>query len=259
MRVVVLACVALLLFSPCFCIDLLTREIEIRIGRQAAVEIEKEYGGVVSEGVYVERVQRIGFKISSVCQRKDIAFSFKVLNNEKWLNAVSLPGGYVYVTKKLVERCSTDDELAFVIGHEVAHIAMKHARKQISERLALSMAASLFAGDSDVVRVGVAIALTLHERGYSRLHEREADKYGTIYMMQVGYNPIGAMKVLRMFIKMESSRDDAITRLLRTHPHPKERLKYVRAVISKYGSKYGFDLQSVEEQLKKEEAQEGKR
>ena len=249
---------SLLVSYPSFCIDLLTREMEIRIGRQASVEIENEYGGVVREGVLVERVQRISFKISSVCQRKDIAFSFKVLNNDKWLNAVSLPGGYVYVTKKLVEKCSTDDELAFVIGHEVAHIAMKHARKQISERLALGMAASLLAGDSDVVRVGVAVALTLHERGYSRSHEREADKYGTIYMMQAGYNPIGAIKVLRMFVEMESSKDDAITRLLRTHPHPKERLEYVRAVISKYGGKYGFSLQAIEDQLKKEEAQ-GKR
>lgn len=234
-------------------IDLLTRELEVRIGKQASIEVEREYGGVIGSGAYVERLQRIGSKIASVCQRKDVTYTFKVLNNDEWVNAVSLPGGFVYVTKRLMDMCSTDEELAYVVGHEVAHIAMKHARKQISQRIALGAAASILVPDSEVVRAGVAVALTLHERGYSRSHEREADKYGVIYMMQAGYNPVGALKVLSMFLKMESSRDSTITRLLRTHPHPKERLQYVRSVISQYGAKYGFELRAVEELLKKEQ------
>ncbi|MCS7252994.1 MAG: M48 family metalloprotease [Armatimonadota bacterium] len=236
-----------------FGIDLLTRELEIRIGKQAAIEVEQEYGGVIAGGAYVERLQHIGSKIAAVCPRKDVSYTFKVLNNEKLVNAISLPGGPVYVTKRLMDLCPTDDELAYVVGHEVAHIAMKHARKQISERLALGLVGSIFMPESDIVRVGVAVALTLHERGYSRSHEREADKYGVLYMMQAGYNPIGALKVLSMFLKMEGSKDGAFIRLLRTHPHPKERLKHVRAVISQHGSKYGFNLQAIEEQLKKEQ------
>ncbi|MFA4029811.1 MAG: hypothetical protein GDYSWBUE_001105 [Candidatus Fervidibacterota bacterium] len=248
--VAILALFTLCALKGAFGIDLLTRDLEVRVGKQAAVEVEREYGGALVSGVHVERLQRVGSKIASVCPRKDVSYTFKVLNNDEWVNAVSLPGGFVYVTKRLMDLCSTDEELAYVVGHEVAHIAMKHARKQISERLALGVAASVFVPDSEIVRMGVSVALALHERGYSRSHEREADKYGVIYMMQAGYNPIGALKVLNMFLRMEGSRDSAITRLLRTHPHPRERLQYVRRVISQHGAKYGFNLQAIEEQLK---------
>lgn len=248
-KTILSAIVVLYAFKFALGIDLLTREIEVRIGRQAAIEVENEYGGVVSDRSYVERIERVGLKIASVCQRKDVTFTFKVLKNERWVNAVSLPGGPVYVTKRLMDLCVTDEELAYVVGHEVAHIAMKHARKQISQKLALSAAAGLLAPDSEVVRIGIAVALMLHERGYSRSQEREADMYGVLYMMQAGYNPIGAIKVLNMFLKMDGSKDDSLTRLLKTHPHPKERLQRVRSVISQYGSKYGFELKSIDEQL----------
>ena len=227
-------------------LDLLTRELEIRIGQEAAPEVEGKYGGVLTDRRYVERVQRVGGKIVSVCDRKDITYTFKVLNNEHWVNAISLPGGPIYITKRLMDMCETDEELAYVLGHEVAHIAKKHARKRISEAILTNLAASIFMPRDRLVRYGVTIAIALHERGYSRQHEREADKYGVIYMMRAGYNPNGAIKVLQRFANMERGKDDAITRLLRTHPHPKKRIEYVRKVIAKYGPKYGYTLDAIQ-------------
>ncbi|MCD5401441.1 M48 family metalloprotease, partial [candidate division NPL-UPA2 bacterium] len=104
-----------------------TREQEIALGQAVARRVEEEYG--IVEGERARRVERIGRKVAFVSSRKALPYSFRVLDRED-LNALALPGGPVYITKALVDELN-DDELAAVLGHEVAHITARHGVKRL--------------------------------------------------------------------------------------------------------------------------------
>ncbi|MGE5197715.1 MAG: Maf family nucleotide pyrophosphatase, partial [Deltaproteobacteria bacterium] len=104
-------------------------EREVQIGKSVSKEVEKQYK-LAEDPLLQERVRVIGNKISAVCDRKDIDYTFKVLD-DKEVNAVSLPGGFVYVNKGLMERVDNDDELAAVLAHEVGHLVARHSIKRL--------------------------------------------------------------------------------------------------------------------------------
>ena len=102
---------------------------EVDLGAKVARQIEKHYK--INTDVDVnERVEKILKRIVAVCDRKDIVYFIKVIN-EDYMNAASLPGGYVYVFQGLLDKIDNDDQLAGVIAHEVGHINARHAVKQI--------------------------------------------------------------------------------------------------------------------------------
>ncbi|HID08103.1 MAG TPA: hypothetical protein EYP10_13270, partial [Armatimonadetes bacterium] len=177
-------------------IDLMTRESEIDLGRRIARLLEQEVG-VWDDPFQTARVQRIGYSIVAVCSRKDLPYQFKILNMDE-PNALALPGGPVYITRGLLNIVDSDDELAFVIGHEVGHIVGRHARKLISQDTLISLIASIFLPSAPRWVQNVADILhILWQRGYSRNQEREADNFGLRYMIAAGYNPIAALTMLR--------------------------------------------------------------
>ena len=107
---------------------LYSTEKEIRLGRSIARQVEKEYK-ILNDPQIRRRVEKIGEKIAAVSDRKDIIYYFQVLDKEE-PNAVSLPGGYIYLNKGLVD-IATDDELACVIAHEVVHVVARHSMKKL--------------------------------------------------------------------------------------------------------------------------------
>src|SRR3990167_990136 len=113
---------------------------EIKIGKSVAREIEKAYK--ISENpLFRNRVKQIGEKIAAVCDRKELMYYFNVIEAreekdkediDEEVNAMALPGGYVYCFKGLFTAANpTDDELACVLAHEVGHIVAKHSLKKL--------------------------------------------------------------------------------------------------------------------------------
>ena len=132
-------------------------EKEINIGENLARRISSFFK-ISSNPYYIERVNRIGEKIVQVCDRKEISYYFYVIEEDK-KNAFSIPGGYVYIYKGLLDILN-DEELAFVIAHEVAHIVSKHAIKKLQASLGanLLIIASSATNDNQFTK-GVYLAL----------------------------------------------------------------------------------------------------
>jgi predicted Zn-dependent protease len=106
---------------------------EIEAGRQVAVQARQEYGGSLPANNPMSiRVRALGQKFARLSTRKNIPYSYEVLNNDKVLNAFAAPGGPVFVTRKLVQTTSNDAELAYVLGHETGHIEKMHIVKRWS-------------------------------------------------------------------------------------------------------------------------------
>lgn len=200
---------------------LVSRSQEISVGLQVQGEIVAQYGGLSLDAKQTERVSRVGAQIAGVSPRKDVTYTYQVLNSSL-INAFSAPGGPVLITQKLVRMMTTDDELAFVLGHETGHITAQHARELMNRSLIVQGLGAIFLGGlSSAARTGADITYTLYDRGYSRNMEYQADDYGLRFMRQAGYNPEAAIKALAK-LGMEKSR--GINKYLATHPDTPKRI-----------------------------------
>lgn len=198
-------------------------EREKGIGAAAAQALEKqmEISGDVEAN---ERVEKILKRIVAVCDRQELVYTIKIIDDDT-VNAVSLPGGYVYVYRGLIEKVKNDDELASVIAHEVGHITARHAMKRqqkIYSDLLLQVAA-LKAGDGQFAS-GVNFALTSIFFAHAQEDELEADALGIKYMKKAGYDPKGAIDMLKILKKEQDKGPTRPYSYWRTHPFLTQRI-----------------------------------
>lgn len=143
------------------------------------------------------------------------------------VNAWCMPGGKIAVYSGLIEQLQiSDDELAAVLGHEMAHALREHARERASEQAVAGLGISVLSaaiGASDLGQQGMQYAyMGLLGLPNSRAHETEADRIGVELAARAGYNPKAAVSLWR---KMEQVGGGAPPKFLSTHPAPEDRLR----------------------------------
>jgi len=228
-RMAILSLLTLFTLVPAFPqLILISRNQEIEIGKEVAAALEKQYG-VWDDPEQTRRIERIGRSLVAVCERKDMPYTFKILNERKELNAMAAPGGFIYITRALLEALESDDEVAFVLGHEIGHVAGDHIRKQLSQAIAGSILLDILTGgSSQLVRIGADIMFSLYQSGYSRQHERDADTRGVRYMKAAGYNPVAAITALK---KLGMERYKGLVRWFGTHPDIPSRIQRIADML----------------------------
>ncbi len=214
---------------------------EVAIGDSVAREVDKEYN-VIEDPALNERVKRIGEKIAAVCDRKELLYRFGIIEDKKdskLVNAVSLPGGYVFVFKELLKVANTDDELACVLGHEVAHIVARHGIKRLQAIWGYSFLTILAAGtgNPDFARGAQAAYLQLLS-GYSQQDELLADRLGARYAKRAGYNPDAMISFLDKLAKRSKKEPPRPLSYLKTHPYFSQRVK---ATKEELGQRVDFE------------------
>jgi predicted Zn-dependent protease len=214
----------------------INEQTEISLGKNVAEQIAQKQK-FSRDAAALARVRRVGNAIASVSDRPGLNYEFSVLD-DKELNAVSLPGGIVYINKGLLD-ILTDDELAYVLGHEVGHVAAKHAIKRIQSDMlfqtVLSVAFVTAGGPQGAEAAKNAAAVsdkiyTLIGLGYSRDDEYFSDRLGVKYAYRAGYNPLGAVTALEK-IKKDEGPNAKVLEYLRTHPYVDDRIKRIREEI----------------------------
>lgn len=201
---------------------------EANLGKNISKEVEKQYK-LVDDPLVQKRVEDIGKKIVRVCDRRDIDYSFKVLD-EKEVNAVSLPGGYVYIFKGLFDKVSNDDELAGVIAHEVGHVVARHSIKKLQALMGYSLLRILVAQAPGGGSVGTTADAAFGELilGYGREDELLADQLAARYAKLAGYNPHGMIKFLEKLQDIEKRKPAREQSYFRTHPYVPDRIRTVK-------------------------------
>lgn len=223
---------------------------EVAMGNAIAKEVDKEYK-LDPDPLEQKRVQDIGKRIVAVCDRKELTYHFAVLD-EKEVNAVSLPGGYVYIFKGLIDKVDNDDELAGVVAHEVAHIVARHSIKKLQAQQGYSIMRILVAASPGGGNVGGAADLAFTELmlGYSREDELLADQLGARYLKRAGYDPEGMEKFLRKLQEIHRKEPLRPYSYFKTHPYVPDR---VRAVKQELGKQIRFNDYINTEQITHEE------
>ncbi len=215
-------------------------EKEVELGRAMVKQIEKQIK-LVEDPLVQNRVEVIGKKISVVADRKDIDYSFKAIEDDE-VNAVSLPGGFVYVNKGLIDRVASDDELAAVLAHEVGHIVARHSVKKLQAVTGYSLArlATIFVpgvGGSPV-RTTADVAFTELLLGYGREDELLADQLGARYTKLAGYNPRSMITFLEKLEEHNRRKPLQPKNYLKTHPYVPDRIRVVKEEL---GEKINFN------------------
>jgi len=223
-------------------------EKEVQMGRSVAKQIEKEYK-LVGDPLVQKRIQDIGKKIAAVADRKDIDYTFKVLDDDE-VNAVSLPGGFVYVFKGVLEKVKNDDELAAVLAHEVGHVVARHSIKKLQAMTSYSVLmilASQAPQASEISNAAEAAFVTIL-LGYARDDELLADQLGARYTKAAGYDPaamIGFLETLEAVNRRKPLRPKSY---LKTHPYVPDRIRVVKQEL---GEKIDFtDYINIEQEKK---------
>ncbi len=210
---------------------------EVEMGRKIARRVAEELSLVQDESVQ-ERVRSIGRRIVEVCDRQELIYHFAVVADEEEANAFSLPGGYVFLNSGLLKKAASDDELASVIAHEVAHITARHAVKRYESSLGLQIVqlASLAARSGSAAR-GVSVAARAAQLAYARGDELEADRLGVKYLQAAGFDPKAALTFLEKIHAVHQGKSAYLPRgVVRpqyglTHPFVPERIRAVKEAL----------------------------
>jgi predicted Zn-dependent protease len=222
-------------------LPLLTDEEEIEIGRQAAAEFETE-NRISRDPALVQRVEQIGSTLVPHSQRRNIGYTFKVVDSQE-VNAFALPGGYIYVTRGMVEFVEQDHELAGVIGHEIAHVALRHGARLIENLAAAQAAIDLVTTSSEelasiyqdhATQLAINAVAQIVVSGWGRENELDADQHGTIYMARAGYNPYEIIDLFERMGEQEAISGDPLAWIFATHPPFPDRIRRVRETIQEY-------------------------
>jgi predicted Zn-dependent protease len=224
MRCISLGLIALaLLLTGCENLLELDRDTEIAIGRQGGADLEAQYG-VVKDPAMQQRLDGIGKRIAAVSQEPTFPWTFKILN-AKEVNALALPGGFVYVTKGMMDYVPNDDQLAGVMAHEVIHADHHHAKAAIEKSMTQALLLELVTQKSSkTIKQAAQIALELELRDGYRDKEYEADTIGTEYAFRAGYRATGLRDLLTYLYQKEG--DPArVTWLLQSHPPLSRRIE----------------------------------
>lgn len=230
----------------------LTEDNEVKIGRANAEENDKHIV-LVTDAALVERVTRIGNELAAVAntypikplwgiaQLKHFNYTFKIVN-DKDVNAYSLPGGFIYVNKGLIDYTRSDDELAAVLAHEISHAAHHHMVKLMKEQskiqntLLPALIATLVAAHANGADVMNALnagyLYTIAKvNGYGVEAEKDADHSGILLMTHTRYNPVAMYSFMIRLNAAEQNKEFVDMGILRNHPPADERVDAARALL----------------------------
>lgn len=229
---------------------------EIRLGRESAAEHDKQ-AKFVTDKELLDRVTRIGEEIAAVANSeavpvlwgrpgvKKFPYTFKIVD-EKDVNAYSMPGGFIYVNRGLLDFAKSDDELAGVLAHEIAHAAHHHMMKLIAEQDKIQWAAlgpaliSILLGKggsqttSDLLLAGQLYTIAKMNT-YGVEAERDADQAAVYYLQKTRYNPVGLLTFIERLARQERLRPEVELGIYRTHPPTIERAQALIRLLTQQG------------------------
>ncbi len=224
-------------------------EAEVKMGKEAVVEINKAYKLSENEAD-INRVREIGNKIAKFANEMHVPasygsskitpfeFEFYVIDS-KDVNAFSVPGGFIYVMKGLLDFVQSDHELAAVLAHEITHNSHHHMvfllkeQAKLNNQAAIVLLAGLLggvrSGDLSNVMLGAQLYQMAVLNGYSMNAERDSDRGAIHYAIAAGYNPVGLLTFLERLAKRPELIEYGI---YRSHPIDAERVANAKNLLT---------------------------
>jgi predicted Zn-dependent protease len=222
-------------FKPGF--NLFSPEQDVQIGRQSAQQILVETP-MLDDPEIDAYVKQLGAKLASKAAGERFPYQFQVVATRE-INAFALPGGFLFVNAGAIAAARNEGELAGVMAHEIAHVALRHGTNQASKaqlaRAGLGILGSIAGGgeNSDLGEAVNAIGglgANMLFLKYGRAAEKEADLEGARIMVEAGYDP---RDLANFFKTLEEQGGQRVPEMMSDHPDPGNRVKYITEEISR--------------------------
>lgn len=220
-------------------LDLMGEPQEIQLGATLYPQYTAQSFGEVQDTELQAFVERVGVRLAQVGHRPQLPWTFNAVNDPS-VNAYALPGGKVSITRGLLARMESEDELAAVLGHETGHVTARHAAQQYTRQVLSQLAlvgAAVYMEVEDVdnrglYMVGGMLGAQLALAHYSREQERQSDFLGFEYMSQVGYNPEGMVDLMETLASTNQRSPSFVEQMFASHPMTSERIDTARQRVA---------------------------
>jgi predicted Zn-dependent protease len=231
---------------------------EVQLGQQAAADAERQLPMLNDRSVtsYVNGVVR---RLAREAPFRDYPYQARVVNSSD-INAFALPGGFIYVHRGLLQAARTEGELAGVLAHEMAHVALRHGTAQVSKayaaQLGVGALGQILGGNrrnNQVWNVIGNLGLSTLFLKFSRNAEDEADSLGARMMAEAGYNPVEMANFFDLLQAQQRRNPSSVEQFFSSHPAPANRSQHIRgeaASLGGGGSRQVGSLPSVQSRLR---------
>lgn len=236
---------------------------ERQIGEQSDKQIIATYGAYDDEELseYVESVGQRVLEHSDMRgpdvaeQYRETPFTFRVLDSPI-LNAFALPGGYVYVTRGILAHMQNEAQLAVVLGHEIAHVAARHASQRKFEQSLgqIGLLGGAILGQEmlglpaqQILNLGSTATQLLFLR-YSRDDERESDDLGVEYAARAGYEASEGAGFFNVLERMSAQQEGGLPTWMSSHPDPGNREETVRQLAEQWRNQLETEMTRVDQE-----------
>jgi predicted Zn-dependent protease len=227
--------------------NLFSKQDDMQIGQENAKQVLQQYEVVKNQFVQ-DYVQKLGQKLAALPEAKSSGFNFTftVLNVDQ-VNAFALPGGPMFIYTGLIKAADNEAQFAGVMGHEMAHVILRHGTHEATKANAIQLVAgglgALLGGGGStggkLAQAGLGLAGNSFILKFSRDAETEADALGSRLMSSAGYNPI---EMARFFEKLNASGGQQL-QILSDHPNPGNREAAIKAEMQTFPARK-YDAES---------------
>jgi predicted Zn-dependent protease len=214
-------------------LNLISKSDEMKLGEEAYVEVFKK-NPPSKDAKLQARLRAIGERIQKAAAQPDFKWEFNVVEGKE-VNAFCLPGGKVAFYEGILPICESDNGIAVVMGHEVAHALAHHGAERMTQGMGVQLVGTILSaglGKADpavkertLQAFGIGANVGLLK--YSRAHESEADRIGLILMAKAGYDPHGAVDFWKRMSKGAEGKKPP--EFLSTHPSDETRIRQIEA------------------------------
>lgn len=223
-------------------LSLISEAEEHQLGQENYIPTQQMQGGQFYLDPELTRyVNDVGQKLAAVSDRPDLPYEFVVLNSSV-PNAWALPAGKIAINRGLLVQLDDEAQMASVLGHEIVHAAARHSVQRMQQGMLLSvgvaglgiaLADNRWAG---LALGGAAIGSQLVMARHSQGHELESDHHGIRYMVEAGYDPMAAVELQELFVRLsEGGQSSFIDGLFASHPPSQRRVEENRKLARELG------------------------
>lgn len=214
----------------------ISRQQEREMGADYASQLEAKIP-IIQDPELNRYLAVLGDSVARGAGVNDATWSFRLVNSQE-VNAYSIAGGYVYVTRGLVARTTKMNQLAGVLGHEIGHVARRHMVKQMQQARRADVAVTLgcvLTGvcGTQAAQAGIDVAGGALMASYSREDETEADVDAVHLLVQAGIDPRGIPELFQVLIDERRSQPRGVAAWFATHPTEENRIARTREEIAK--------------------------